>query len=78
MQVLQSTAFLSYLFNVRYLNITKGTGTGALLIADGAIVIDGPKQVVFGTASPQVAAQVPPGHELEQEAHGLADSAHTQ
>ena len=63
---------------MRNFDIAEGARASALLIADGAVVVDRPQEVVLAAARPQVAAQVPPGHELEQEAHGLADSAHTQ
>ncbi len=37
-----------------------------------------PEKVILWAAGPQVAAQVPAGHKLEEQAHGASDGADTQ
>ena len=63
---------------MRNFDIAEGARAGALLITDGAVVVDRPQEVVLAAARPQVAAQVTPGHVLEEQAHGPADGAHAQ
>ena len=63
---------------MRNLDVAESAWGSALLIADGSVVIDRPEEIVLRAARPQVAAQVAPGHELEEQTHRTSNGANSE